>query len=84
MEAPLNLSDIDLVWSDPYLLLEDKMSFKILLTTYAIIVLLTGTFLTGVLIHYEKHEGDPMKRGLGNQVLNLHRHDCNIASMVLV
>ncbi len=71
MEAVGNVSDIDLKWSDPYKYLDGQIGLKVFLTLYGCFVLSAGTFMSGILICYEKFGGDPMKRGLSNQVIQL-------------
>ncbi len=63
-----NVTTVELSWKDPYSVLDEHIKIKVFLSTYIWLVNLIGSYFHGILIFYERNAGDPLKRGLLNQV----------------
>ena len=68
----VTISDVDFVWKSPSRALDGKSGLKIIAACFMIFNWILGTFLYVGLILFERFGGDPMKRGLSNQVKYLH------------
>ncbi len=66
----LNITDIDLTWSDPANVFSDYMWMKVIQVCVSVLVLILGTALILGMISFEKYGEDPQKRGLLNQLLS--------------
>ncbi len=64
----VNVTDIDLDWTDPYSQLHGKLGGKSAIITYQTVCLLTFTVLGIGMVLFERFGEDSRKRGLGNQV----------------
>ncbi len=66
--SKVNLTNLDLPWTDPYSHLNGHYWIKILIGMSQILALAVGSGLNAGIIHFERYGGDPMKRGVLNQV----------------
>ncbi len=67
----LNLTNLDLDWTDPYNQLNGNHGVKAMIITFQSISLMAWTVLAFGIISHERFGGDPQKRGLLNQVRNI-------------
>ncbi len=66
----LNLTELIVLWTDPYSVLDGQVWIKVLIVVSQSLVLICGTGLYLGLLCHERFGEDPKKRGLLNQVYN--------------
>ncbi len=64
----MEVTEIDLNWSDPYSKLNNYFALKILIGAWIVFITIFGTINYVGIVAFELTSGDPKKRGILNQV----------------